>query len=294
MPQLVNPFTQEGNWCKANLHTHTTASDGQVTLEEAVNRYRRGGYGVLAITDHGRIVDVSGLSDEKMLVMSGMEFHPPIAHRNVLYHLVGLNLPSDFEFSDPDDAVRCIADIEGAGGVTIVAHPFWCGLESPDFYDLEGAVAVEVWNAACDPAGRAGSENEWSHALDRGIRIPAVAVDDTHWKEDADVLAAWTCLKLPALTPDHVLEAIRTGCCYASRGPKVHDFRLEGGTVTIRCSPVERIHFISTPGEGRRRLAPPGEGICEFSLEVPERWSYVRAAVTDAAGRRAWTNPIFL
>ena len=73
MQRLVNPFEKAGKWYKANLHTHTTLSDGQVSAVEAVARYRQVGYQVLALTDHGRTNDLRGLSDEDILVLNGLE-----------------------------------------------------------------------------------------------------------------------------------------------------------------------------------------------------------------------------
>ena len=295
MSDLVNPFATEGNWYKANLHTHTNASDGAATLEEAVRRYRLNEYNVLAITDHHATSDVSGLSDEAMLVISGFEYHPPIPGRDKHYHFVGLNIPHGFEFNDGPDPGDCIHEVAEAGGMTILAHPHWCGLEYEDFRHFEEIVAMEVWNAACDPAGRPDSENEWAYALDRGWKLPAIAVDDTHWRDEGDLFAGWTWLKMTSLTTENVLKAIRTGACYASRGPKIRDFRVEDGRVSIRCSPVERIYFISSPdGGGKRHVAPPDKTIDSFSIEVPDFWPYVRAAVADSRGRRAWTNPIWL
>lgn len=42
---------------KANLHTHTTASDGDVVLTDMVEAYYKAGYDILSITDHGVIND---------------------------------------------------------------------------------------------------------------------------------------------------------------------------------------------------------------------------------------------
>ena len=37
---------------KANLHSHSTLSDGCLTPEEMAAAYREQGYSILAITDH--------------------------------------------------------------------------------------------------------------------------------------------------------------------------------------------------------------------------------------------------
>lgn len=56
---IVNPY-ESVDWStwgtyKANLHTHSTASDGKVDLPDMVNFYYEKGYDVLAMTDHGVI-----------------------------------------------------------------------------------------------------------------------------------------------------------------------------------------------------------------------------------------------
>jgi predicted metal-dependent phosphoesterase TrpH len=50
-----NPFELAGKWHKANLHTHTTVSDGRVSAAQRVEQYRDASYSVLAITDHSNI-----------------------------------------------------------------------------------------------------------------------------------------------------------------------------------------------------------------------------------------------
>ena len=61
-PHLVNPFTQPGRWYRANLHTHTTNSDGQWPPRQVAEHYRRNGYQVLALTDHNRTNNVDAYS----------------------------------------------------------------------------------------------------------------------------------------------------------------------------------------------------------------------------------------
>ena len=60
-------FDEKGKWYKGNLHTHTTASDGQYTPEETMNLYRRLGYDFLALTDHW-ILSKGGWYDNMLLL----------------------------------------------------------------------------------------------------------------------------------------------------------------------------------------------------------------------------------
>lgn len=299
MPKLVNPFTRRGHWYKANLHTHTTVSDGALSPAERVVQYREAGYSVLAITDHRKTQDISGLGDKQVLVVSGMECHPVCREPRGWFHLVALGVPQSFKLKDaPKHANQAIARIRAAGGIAILAHPAWCGQSFADFRYLKGLAAIEVWNSTCDRAGRPSSENEWADALDHGWRLPAVAADDCHRAWDDDVCESWTWLKMPSLTVSSVLRAIETGACYASRGPVIHDFRVEGGRIRLRCSPAAEIHFVSVPGTGERRRAAPGRTITSFTYDARKRhnwpWDYVRAVVTDTRGRKAWANPIYL
>ena len=56
---IDNPYEQV-DWSnykqyKANFHTHTTRSDGQLNPHTVVERYHALGYQVLAITDHNEV-----------------------------------------------------------------------------------------------------------------------------------------------------------------------------------------------------------------------------------------------
>ena len=56
---ITNPYEQV-DWqnhrqYKANLHTHTTKSDGGLAPQMAVDHYHQLGYNILAITDHNEV-----------------------------------------------------------------------------------------------------------------------------------------------------------------------------------------------------------------------------------------------
>ena len=61
-----------GRWYKGNLHMHTTISDGVLTPEEAVERYRRAGYDFIALTDHRQ--ENPEWQDDDFLVLTGAEY----------------------------------------------------------------------------------------------------------------------------------------------------------------------------------------------------------------------------
>lgn len=58
---------------KANLHCHSTLSDGHHTVEELKKMYRAKGYSVLAVTDHEYPADHSRLNEADFLMLTGYE-----------------------------------------------------------------------------------------------------------------------------------------------------------------------------------------------------------------------------
>ncbi len=59
---------------KANLHTHTTNSDGKMTPEEVKDWYKKLGYNIVAFTDHVYMEDFNTrLSDDSFVALNGYE-----------------------------------------------------------------------------------------------------------------------------------------------------------------------------------------------------------------------------
>ena len=52
MGERIYLLPKEGNLYKANMHCHTTVSDGKFTPEEIKNMYKARGYHAVAFTDH--------------------------------------------------------------------------------------------------------------------------------------------------------------------------------------------------------------------------------------------------
>ena len=64
---------EKGQFYKANLHCHTTVSDGKFTPEETKNMYKAHGYSILAFTDHNIMIPHHDLTDENFLALTGFE-----------------------------------------------------------------------------------------------------------------------------------------------------------------------------------------------------------------------------
>lgn len=66
-------FGKSGKFYKANLHSHSTVSDGKMTPEEIKQTYKKKGYSVVAFTDHNVFIDHQNLTDEDFVVLNGVE-----------------------------------------------------------------------------------------------------------------------------------------------------------------------------------------------------------------------------
>ena len=67
---LISPQKKQ---FKANLHCHSTYSDGKLSPEQLKEAYKGNGYQILAITDHEYPLDFSHLSDENFMMLTGYE-----------------------------------------------------------------------------------------------------------------------------------------------------------------------------------------------------------------------------
>ena len=64
---------ENGSFYKANLHCHTTVSDGSYTPEEVKAMYKEKGYSIVAYTDHDIMIDHDDLRDDEFLPLLGYE-----------------------------------------------------------------------------------------------------------------------------------------------------------------------------------------------------------------------------
>ncbi len=286
--RLANPFELPGEWLKANLHCHTTNSDGDATPAERLEQYAEAGFQVLAITDHGCVTPIAPLARGDILLIQSLEAHPPCPGSSA-YHLVCLNVPADFPYDAAEPAQRLIDRVRQAGGETIVAHPYWCGRTVQQILVLENILGVEVYNSTCTKIGKGDSTVIWDYLLDAGRVLPAVAVDDVH--RGRDRFLGWTLIKAAERTTEAVMAALRQGAFYATCGPTIQDCRMVGGVLRLACSPAREIHFCCQQSRGLSIYQDEGEPLTAAEFAVPEQARYVRTMVVDSAGRRAWTQP---
>lgn len=102
---------EERRWLLAEMHCHTTNSDGKLTPEEVVALYEKEGYDVLAITDHDFFTEVSS---KKMVIIPACEWTVATAKPFFNGHLLMYFLK---------EAPISVEDAFSLGALICVAHP---------------------------------------------------------------------------------------------------------------------------------------------------------------------------
>jgi hypothetical protein len=301
-------FTAKGRFWRGNLHTHSTRSDGVLSPEEVCRRYKAEGYDFMALTDHFvgafgyPIVDTVPMRDAGFTTILGAELHSGAMANGELWHILAVGLPADFAPSNSPSFVPVAGQETGAeiaaravaaGAFVAIAHPQWSGLTLADARTITAAHAVEIYNHGCAmgcdrPDGFAIADL----LLTEGRKLTLIATDDAHFSEP-DHFGGWVMVKAEANEPEALLSALKAGHFYSSQGPELRDVRIEGGKLIVECSAVSSIVAL---GWGTGAKAVHGHSMTrgEVSLDRLNNSPWVRAAVIDAAGKRAWSNPIWL
>jgi len=94
---------KEGNFYKANLHSHSKLSDGGFTREEMKEEYKKRGYSIVAFSDHDTLRCTYELTDKEFLALTSYEIsirsddiEIPHAYRKVM----DFNLISKTPYND--------------------------------------------------------------------------------------------------------------------------------------------------------------------------------------------------
>ncbi len=296
----MDAFSAPGRFWKGNIHTHTDASDGSLGVAQVCATYREAGYDFLAVTDHFLpkygfpIVDTRPFRAPDFTTILGAELHAPATALGEMWHILAVGLPLDFARTPPHEtgpelAARALA----AGAFVAIPHPGWYSLTAADARTLPGAHAVEVYNHTSQLRTERGDGVYLAdQLLAEGRMINLIAVDDAHF-QSPDAFGGWVMVKAAANEPEALLAALKAGHFYATQGPQIHDIRWEADAVEVTCSAAASIMVL-----GRGSRAAQSVGLCQTRARLPlaalKAGGFARVVVADAAGRRAWANPVRL
>lgn len=304
---MTTAFTAPGRFFRGNLHCHSTLSDGRLPPEEVCRRYRAQGYDFIAMTDHFvglygyPVADTTGFREGGFTTIPGAELHSGAMTNGEIWHILAVGLPPDFAAADAPHFDPVAGQESGpeiarrareAGAFVAVAHPQWGGLAFEDAMSIEAAHAVEIYNHGC--AVEAGRGDGWHMAdlmLSAGRRLTAIATDDAHFASP-DAFGGWVMVKAQQNAPEALLDALKTGHFYATQGPELRDLRIEGGEIVVESSAVERV---IVQGRASAALCETGRSLTRVRMSLAKfaESPWLRVTLLDAAGRAAWSNPIW-
>ncbi len=298
MPQDI-AFAAPGHFWKGNIHTHSTASDGARSPREVCAAYQDAGYDFLALTDHflakydWPVVDTRPFRAPGFTTILGAELHAPATSLGEIWHILAVGLPDDFAPTAADEtgpalAARALA----AGAFVAIPHPAWYALSAADANTIPGAQAVEIYNhTSALRTDRGDGAYLADQLLAEGRRINLIAVDDAHFKSP-DAFGGWLMVKAEANAPEPLLAALKAGQFYATQGPLLHDVTWHDEVVEVHCSPAAAVMVLGRGSRAEQSLAPMQTRV-RLPIAALRRGGFGRVVVTDAQGRRAWSNPFF-
>ena len=287
---------EEGNFYKANLHLHTTLSDGDFTPETVKRMYVERGYSILAFTDHDVFIPHNDFSDDSFLAVNAHESEigefPDTPTRYMkTYHLNFYAKSADAKFSpvfsesrvhlgaspalvtdemrktDVEahysiDSINNLIRIANENGFFVTYnHPVWSLQNYPDYCGLEGLWGIEVFNTGCVVNDQLPDTTvPFDDLLRQGKSVFPICADDSH--EIKGCFGGWTMVKAPKLDYDSVISALLAGNFYSSTGPEIRELWIEDNNLHIRTSGDAKIVTVITDwrNEANRRFPLQKDG----------------------------------
>ncbi len=307
---------KDGNFYKANLHSHSTDSDGYLSPRALCDLYKSHGYSVLCITDHDRMLDRSHLCDDEFLVLNGFEHSVgQYGYEGRLVHIgmiasspdikpfVMLPCPDRNSLSDSEytEAVNNAVKIANENGfLCIQNHPRWSFDTDKECMDYQGFFGMEVYNHFSEVMGVEDYNIAIQQNLARhGKDVFAIMADDDHNKlgwlslqsNPFDVtttsFGGWIVIKAPELTYNSIITALKQGDFYASTGPEFYELYItDENKLVVKCSEVRSISVSCQRRIGLTKYSKT-ETFTEAEFDVSETLGFVQVLITDKYGKRA-------
>lgn len=314
----------EGNFYKANLHMHTSLSDGVTPPQEVKAAYKARGYSVVAFTDHEVFIPHNDFTDDEFLAINSVELaindnFPGGFNYNKSYHLnlyakskeqteccvcTGKSLWSSIEHMKKyaseemlNNPYRKFHSVEGIndlieravndGFLVTYNHPVWSLHNYPDYSGLKGLWGIEVYNTGCAIGGLEDTTVPFADLLNEGARVVPIAADDAH-SLGASAFGGWTMIKASELEYGAVMEALESGNCYSSTGPEIKELYIEDGVVHLKTSDVVFATLLTDLRVARNKRGSENEPINEVAFDIND---FIKAERECKVCRR--TKPYF-
>ncbi len=262
---------------KGDLHTHTVASDGVLTVEELAHHALRHGLDFLAITDHNQVVSADTLPQlPGLTIIPGVEWTHYQGHANFL----GVDRLYDEPFftNTTQEMQARFASARDRGALITIGHPFEPGM---DFrFDLHSIPfdCLEVWNGPMRESNLK-TVGLWHSLLAAGKKIPICGGSDYHRDSPFQILGGpTTCVYAMSASPVDILAALRQGHAYITFAPHGPALEMAAGEAALGDSaPFSRIKELQVTVHGLLAgdvllMVKPGGSSPIFKAETDGDW----------------------
>ncbi len=213
---------------KGDLHTHTQASDGVLSLTELGGHARRHGLDFLAITDHNQMV-----SSAELPYIPGLTWIPGVEWTHFRGHAIflGIDRPYDGSFH-ANTLAEVGARFESAhsrGALIAISHPF--DETVPFQFDLEALPfdCLEVWNGPMR-VSNLQAIGMWQEYLAAGRQVPICGGSDYHRSQLFLFLGGpTTCVYARSPGMSDLLDGLRQGHAFITFSPDGPGLQMKAG-----------------------------------------------------------------
>jgi len=244
-------FTQKSlRLLRGDLHTHTLASDGVLSVEELGQRAVRHGLSFLAITDHNQAISTDALPKiPGLTLIPGVEWTHYRGHASFL----GVDRPYDAPFAANtfEEALTRFQSARQRGALITIDHPFEEGCEF--LLDMQAMPfdCLEVWNGPMR-VSNLKAVGLWQSLLAAGKKIPICGGSDYHRDTPFIFLGGpTTCVYAMSPGASDILNALRSGRAYITFAPNGPTLELTAGDAIMGDSvPWSRVKELQICADG--------------------------------------------
>ena len=305
MKEKLELIAVKNNVYKANLHCHSTYSDGKFTVEELKKMFIEQGYQIVAFTDHVICHDHSELTDENFLALTAYELEIPqddlplqseyrkCYHMNLFAKEPHNTMHVYFDpklawgntakyagsvVNDPTtpnerpynlETVQGVIDAANRNGFLVTYnHPSWSLQNFEDYKTLNGIWGVEVSNTACRNMGFENDSHPhiFQDIIRSGKKVFPIAADDCH--HQWHMFSGFVKIFADKLTYSEIINSLENGNFYASTGPEIESVSIKNNIINIKCSPCRQIRVLTERRCAFSNISRDGNPFTDVSFDL--------------------------
>jgi len=296
---IINVVYSQGRYYKAQMHCHTTNSDGNYSPQDLAIKYKNAGYEILMITDHNHLTLEDEVNVEGMLVIQSEEI-------TFDRHMNGFFLTEQIIPTENFTCFDAISEVKAQNGLIMLNHyrsgPFtnssWA-VNADEILTFDELDMLEIWNTGTETVQTHDDKSVWDAVLTAGKVVWGCATDDFHpsVSEALEFNKGWNMIWLESLTTENVYNALKNGQFYASTGVNITNYTVTDfgsfKTIYVESDDANKIAFW---GPNHQKIQETNGNSAQFILQNHDfvRVELIKEGFLGTNKKYAWTQPVFL